>query len=137
MSEQIDNRNVISFSVRGGYFSTTIGARDALAIHTGARGSGNVAVTVIFEETATTTYGENIFIVGSIVEVGNWLPASSVHLSAARYPTWSVTLYLQPGTTFQYKFIRKETDGSVVWESDPNRQVKVASTMQTVTTSWR
>lgn len=36
-----------------------------------------------------------------------------VPLSAAAYPIWGVTLYLQPGTTFQYKFIRKETNGTV------------------------
>jgi hypothetical protein len=76
-----------------------------------------------------------------------------IPLSAANYPIWSVTLYLQPGTTFEYKFVRKETDGrvrgvfylnliylnltQVVWESDPTRQLTVANTPQTVTTSWR
>lgn len=61
------------------------------------------------------------------------------------------------GTTFQYKFIRKETDGSVstappnplrsllttaayqiVWESDPNRQATApASGTSTLSGSWR
>ena len=49
-----------SFSVSGGFFSATINPRDALALHTGARGSERTAVTVAvtLDETATTTYGE-------------------------------------------------------------------------------
>ncbi|KAK2464550.1 hypothetical protein APHAL10511_003408 [Amanita phalloides] len=125
-----------TFSVSKGCFSATIGSRGALAIHTGAKSSGTT-VAVTFDETATTSYGENIFIVGSIPELGSWSPASSVPLSAAAYPIWSTTLYFRPGTTFQYKFIRKETNGTVVWESDPNRQLTVASASQTVSTSWR
>ncbi|KAF8963276.1 glycoside hydrolase [Flammula alnicola] len=134
-----------SFTVSGGTFTATVPARSAIAIHTGAlgtgsgtvsTGSGSVAVT--FQETATTTFGENIFLVGSISQLGTWAPASSIALSAATYPVWSVTVSLPAGTTFQYKFIRKETDGSVVWESDPNRQATVASSgTQTITTSWR
>lgn len=36
-----------------------------------------------------------------------------IALSSANYPTWSVTVTLPANTAFQYKFIRKETDGSV------------------------
>src|ERR1700761_9568549 len=36
-----------------------------------------------------------------------------IPLSAATYPVWSVTVNLPANTLFDYKFIRKETDGSV------------------------
>ena len=36
-----------------------------------------------------------------------------IALSAASYPVWTVNVSLPVGTTFEYKFIRKETDGSV------------------------
>ncbi|KJA26527.1 carbohydrate-binding module family 20 protein [Hypholoma sublateritium FD-334 SS-4] len=139
-----------SITVSGGTFTATVPARSAIAIHTGALGTGGTAtgsgtgtgsttVAVTFQETATTTFGENIFLAGSISQLGTWVPASSIALSAATYPVWSVTVSLPAGTTFQYKFIRKETDGSVVWESDPNRQATVVSsgTTQTIATSWR
>ncbi|KAK0479068.1 glycoside hydrolase family 13 protein [Armillaria luteobubalina] len=133
------------FTVSGGLFTATVPAHSAVAIHTGAIGtgsgsggsSGNVAVT--FSETATTTFGENIFVVGSISQLGNWAPASSIALSPNNYPVWEATVSIPAGTVFQYKFIRKETDGSVVWESDPNRQATVISsgTTQTLSTTWR
>ncbi|KAF9484818.1 glycoside hydrolase [Pholiota conissans] len=135
-----------SFVISSSTFSATVPARSAIAIHTGALGtgsgtgggsSGSVAVT--FQETATTTFGENIFLVGSISQLGNWAPASAIALSSATYPVWSVTVSLPAGTAFQYKFIRKETDGTVNWESDPDRSATVVSsgTTQTITTTWR
>ncbi|KAK0199507.1 glycoside hydrolase family 13 protein [Desarmillaria ectypa] len=133
------------FTVSGGSFTATVPAHGAVAIHTGATGissasggnSGSVAVT--FAETATTTFGENIFVVGSISQLGNWAPASSIALSASNYPVWEVTVNIPVGTAFEYKFIRKETDGSVVWESDPNHDATVVSSgaTQTLTTTWR
>ncbi|KAJ7108322.1 glycoside hydrolase [Mycena epipterygia] len=138
-------------TVSGGSFSATVPARSAIAIHTGALGTGSgpgtssgsgsgssSTVAVTFAETATTTFGENIFLVGSISQLGTWAPASAIPLSAATYPVWSVTVDLPPNTSFQYKFIRIETDGSVVWESDPNRSATTnASGTQTISTSWR
>ncbi|PIL31197.1 hypothetical protein GSI_05895 [Ganoderma sinense ZZ0214-1] len=129
-----------SFTVSGGSFSATVSARDSIAIHTGALGSGSGSsdVVVNFAETATTTFGENIFVVGSISQLGNWDPASAIALSAASYPVWTVSVTIPAGTSFEYKFIRKETDGSVVWESDPNRSDTAPSSgSQTLTTTWR
>ncbi|KAF5378001.1 hypothetical protein D9757_009843 [Collybiopsis confluens] len=135
----------LGITVSGGKFTATVPARSAIAIHTGALGtgsgtgtgsSGTIAVT--FHETATTTLGENIFLAGSISQLGTWDPASSIPLSAATYPVWSVTVNIPANTDFQYKFIRKETDGSVVWESDPNREnFTVSSGSETITSTWR
>ncbi|KAG7090451.1 hypothetical protein E1B28_009567 [Marasmius oreades] len=135
----------VGVAVSGGSFTATIPARSALAIHTGAKGSGgstggsgsggNVAVT--FVETATTVLGENIFLAGSIPELANWDPTSALALSSANYPQWSVTVNIPANTQFEYKFIRKN-GGSVQWESDPNRQGTVASSgSQTITLSWK
>ncbi|KAF8812947.1 glycoside hydrolase family 13 protein [Phlegmacium glaucopus] len=129
------------FTVSKGSFTAIVPARSAVAIHTGALGSGgggSRSVAVTFQETATTTFGENIFLVGSIAELGSWNPSSSIALSAATYPVWSVTISLPANINFTYKFIRKETNGTVVWESDPNMQANiVASGTQTITGSWR
>ncbi|KAG9223428.1 glycoside hydrolase family 13 protein [Pleurotus ostreatus PC15] len=135
----------LSITVAGGSFSATVPARSAIAIHTGATGTGSGngnggsdTVAVTFEETATTTLGENIYLVGSIPQLGVWVPEAAILLSAATYPVWRVTVNIPAGTSFTYKFIRKETDGGVVWESDPNRQLTVgASGTQTVSSSWK
>ncbi|SMR53207.1 unnamed protein product [Zymoseptoria tritici ST99CH_1E4] len=99
---------------------------------------------VLFKEYATTTYGESISVVGSISQLGNWNTNNAVALSAQNYTSssnlWFVDISLPAGTSFQYKYIRKQSDGSVRWESDPNRSYTVPANCKgqaTVTDNWR
>ncbi|THH28893.1 hypothetical protein EUX98_g5312 [Antrodiella citrinella] len=64
----------LSFNVSGGSFVATVPARSAVGIHTGATGEGSELVALDFAETATTQWGENIYLVGSIAQLGNWDP---------------------------------------------------------------
>ncbi|KAF7975500.1 hypothetical protein HWV62_9427 [Athelia sp. TMB] len=101
----------------------------------GGTSSGTVAVT--FSVYAITTYGENIFLTGSIAQLGNWALSTNIPLSSATYPTWTVTLNLPANTAFEYKMIRQETSGAWTWESDPNRSATTASSgSQTITDTW-
>lgn len=127
-----------AFTVKGGTFTANVQARSAIAIHVAAKGTAGATVTVNFAETATTSFGENVFVTGSLPQLGSWNPDSALPLSSAGYPTWTVAVALPPNTAFEYKFLRKETDGSVVWESDPNRAATTpGSGSTTLTTSWR
>jgi hypothetical protein len=114
---------------------------DAVAIHAGSRvtgGSGPTQVQVTFNENATTFFGQNVFVVGSIPALGNWDPARAVPMSAANYPVWSATITLSASTAVQYKYIKKNPDGTVIWESDPNRSVSTpAGGAVTLNDSWR
>lgn len=64
------------------------------------------AIAVTFNEVETTTFGETIYIVGSISELGSWDTGSAIALSAIDYtssdPLWFVTVSLPTGTTFEY-----------------------------------
>ncbi|KAJ5588004.1 uncharacterized protein N7459_003769 [Penicillium hispanicum] len=101
---------------------------------------------VLFKEMVTTSYGENMYISGSIGELGNWNTDDAVALSANEYtssnPLWYVEVTIPIGTFFEYKFIKK-TDGSssVEWEGDPNRSYTVptgcSGTTATVMATWR
>ncbi|KAI0771239.1 glucoamylase [Trametes elegans] len=86
----------------------------------GGGGAGTVAVT--FKVQATTIFGENIFITGSVDALANWSPDNAIALSAANYPIWSVTVNLPADTTVEYKYIRKN-NGQITWESDPNNSI--------------
>ncbi|KAI0289065.1 glycoside hydrolase [Russula brevipes] len=129
----------------GGSLTVTIGPRQAIAVHTGAEGIGASVpeeaqqVSVMFYETATTTFGEHIFVVGSLPELGTGTrPTLYIPLDAVHYPEWAATVYLRPNTTFQYKFIRKEPNGDAVWELGHIRQATTpASGVQSIVTSWR
>ncbi|KAJ8519570.1 hypothetical protein ONZ45_g3478 [Pleurotus djamor] len=133
-----------SVTVSDGSFSVTVPARSAFAIHTGAEGSGTDnndgcgSVAVTFEENAITALGENIFLAGSISQLGTWVPAAAIALSSSNYPVWRATVNLPANTTVQYKFVRKESDGSFIFESGPNRELKTGSSgSQTVSSEWK
>ncbi|CAE7108142.1 unnamed protein product [Rhizoctonia solani] len=103
----------------------------------GSGGSGSGTVAVTFTETATTVYGENIYITGSVDALANWSPDNALLLSSTNYPSWSITVNLPAGTTIQYKFIRKY-NGAVTWESDPNRSITTPSSgTYTENDTWR
>ncbi|KAF8596149.1 alpha-amylase-domain-containing protein [Ceratobasidium sp. AG-I] len=116
-----------SYTVSGGKLTVTVAARSSIALFTGATGSGSSggSASVAFRESAETTYGDNIFVAGSLSQLGTWAPASALALSSASYPTWTLTQSLPAGTTFTYKYLRKTSNGTVVWESDPNRSATV------------
>ncbi|KAF9240108.1 CAZyme family GH15 and CBM20 [Penicillium roqueforti] len=93
------------------------------------------AVAVTFNVIATTVYGQNIKLAGSISELGSWSPSSAIALSSSLYttsnPLWFVTVTLPVGTGFTYKYIQVASDGTITWESDPNLSYTVPTTCGT------
>ncbi|MGH3375197.1 MAG: carbohydrate-binding module family 20 domain-containing protein [Actinoallomurus sp.] len=119
-------------------FQVNPGSAVAIDVAVTGQGGGSGSVQVTFNENATTSLGQNVFVVGSIPALGNWAPASAVALSSANYPTWSGAVALPTGTAFQYKYIKKNTDGSVTWESDPNRAYTTGTgATATINDTWR
>jgi len=101
-----------------GYASSAIGSA-AYTIST-----GTVAVTFQIAN-ANTTFGQNVYVSGSITQLGSWAPASAFALtiqgSGANVP-WKGAINLPPNTVVQYKYI-KWNGSTAVWESGANRQV--------------
>ncbi|KAJ5369544.1 hypothetical protein N7509_014156 [Penicillium cosmopolitanum] len=103
------------------------------------------AVAVTFDVIATTVYGENIKLAGSISALGSWDTSSAIALSASKYTSsnnlWYVTVNLPAGQVFQYKYIRVASSGTITWESDPNLSYTVpaacATTAVTISDTWR
>ncbi|MEV4845466.1 carbohydrate-binding module family 20 domain-containing protein [Micromonospora matsumotoense] len=81
-----------------------------------------------FTVNATTSYGQNVFLVGSVAALGSWNPANAVALSSAAYPLWRATVTLPANTTVDYKYLKKNPDGTVTWESGGNRSATIPST---------
>ncbi|TFK45167.1 glucoamylase [Crucibulum laeve] len=102
----------------------------------GTGGGGGATVAVTFKVSATTVWGESIFLTGSIAELANWSPDNALALNADNYPIWTVTVNIPASATFQYKYIRKYN--GVKWESDPNRQFTApASGSYVINDGWR
>jgi alpha-amylase len=79
------------------------------------------ATAVTFTETAATSTGQNVYVIGSIDALGAWNTANAIPLSAANYPAWSRSVVVPQSTTFQYKYIKKDAAGTITWESGSNR----------------
>lgn len=95
--------------------------------------------TVNFSENATTVYGQNVFLVGSITALGSWNTANAIALSSAAYPYWKTTLTLPASTYFEYKYIKKDASGTVIWEGSTNRTYTTGGcgTTATLNDTWR
>ncbi|KAF9460753.1 glycoside hydrolase family 15 protein [Collybia nuda] len=129
---------------------TTLGAREGVVpVSWGAKGltvpstcergggGGGGTVAVTFKVQATTTFGENIYVTGSVDALVNWSPDNALILSAATYPIWSITINLPASTSIEYKYIRK-FNGAITWESDPNRKFTTpAAGSFTLNDSWK
>ncbi len=56
---------------------------------------------------ATTTSGQNVYVVGNIPELGNWNTANAIKMTPSSYPTWKTTIALPQGKAIEFKFIKK------------------------------
>ncbi|CAL9371643.1 Alpha-amylase [Streptomyces sp. enrichment culture] len=132
-----------------GQFTATLGADTALALHTGATsctdpGGGDpgeepgTTIGASFSVDATTVWGENIYVTGNKPELGDWNPADALKLDPAAYPVWKLDVALPAGTSFEYKYLRKDASGKVTWESGANRTATVPSSGRTLLSdTWR
>jgi len=77
-------------------------------------------VAATFNVTAGfTTWGQSVYVVGSIPELGSWNPAAAVPLktTSSTFPTWTGSVSLPPNTYVEYQYIVKNANGTVAnWE---------------------
>ncbi|MYZ34970.1 MULTISPECIES: carbohydrate-binding module family 20 domain-containing protein [unclassified Streptomyces] len=143
-----DVQNGRAVTVNGsGQFTATLGPNTAVALHTGARtctgGGGGTdpgpgASGASFGVNATTQLGQNIYVTGNQAALGNWNTGSALKLDPAAYPVWKLDVALPAGTSFEYKYLRKDAAGAVTWESGANRTATVpASGKVTLNDTWR
>ncbi|MDG9688778.1 carbohydrate-binding module family 20 domain-containing protein [Streptomyces sp. DH17] len=131
-----------------GQFTATLGGNTALALHTGATSCSDTGpgpdpdpeakAGASFSVDATTAWGENIYVTGDNAALGSWNPAAALKLDPATYPVWKLDVALPAGTSFAYKYLRKDASGNVTWESGGNRTATVPSGGKTLLSdSWR
>lgn len=97
---------------------------------------------VIFHVTANTVLGENVYIVGSLPELGSWDPDKCTEaMMSPDYPEWFLPVSVPAGTAFEFKFIKKDAQGNVIWESGNNHTFTSAAgssaTADTQMYTWR
>jgi alpha-amylase len=136
-----------------GNVALTAPAFGAAAIHVGAMASTGATppppppppttVSVTFNEAADTFFGQNIFVTGSINELSNWSTSNPVPLAwisgQGTRGNWRATLALPASTHVEYKYIKKDGNNNVIWESGANRvlQTGAGGTSQTTSDAWK
>ncbi|MFF4254828.1 carbohydrate-binding module family 20 domain-containing protein [Streptomyces sp. NPDC001663] len=85
------------------------------------------ATDVTFNEYATTDWGTNVYVVGSVASLGSWNTSDAIPLSSESYPTWSKLVIVPKSTAFTYKYVKKDSSGNVTWESGTNRSYTTGS----------
>lgn len=92
--------------------------------------NGQNAVRFIVKN-ASTEYGQSIYLVGNCLELGNWDVSKAVGPfynateTIAAYPDWFFDVSVPKGFDLEYKFIKKDAAGNVVWESGANHKYTV------------
>lgn len=92
-----------------------------------------------------TKVGQDVFLSGSIPQLGAWDTGKALPLSAGKYtaakPLWYVFERMRAGVSFEYKYLVKTADGAaIVWESGSNRRFDVPASCEvsvSVDDEWR
>ncbi|WBO85734.1 alpha-amylase [Hymenobacter yonginensis] len=84
-----------------------------------------------------TVSGQDVYVLGSTAQLGAWNTANAIKLSGASFPVWKGTINLTSGTSVQYKYIRKDAAGNVLYEGGANRTFTPTGTSQTRTETWQ
>ncbi|WP_341678320.1 carbohydrate-binding module family 20 domain-containing protein [Niveibacterium sp. SC-1] len=101
--------------------------------------TGGTTASVTFNVSASVVSGQSVYVLGSIPALASWNTANALALASTGTSNWSKTLELPPSTSFEYKYIKKDSAGNVTWESGSNRVVTsaAAGVAQTLNDSWK
>jgi alpha-amylase len=99
-------------------------------------------VDVTFQTTHTTEWGESVWVVGSLKELGEWSTDGAFMLTGSSQGSttaWSGTISLPANQGVGFKFVKLQVDGTPAWEEDPDRGLDTPSCGESAITaggSW-
>ncbi|WP_245808115.1 alpha-amylase family glycosyl hydrolase [Deinococcus hopiensis] len=120
-----------SATVTNGKLPVTLPAGSMGIYVAGSSGTGGGGTSVTFQVSASTFYGQGVYLSGNTAELGSWNVASALNMTpsgcSGSVCTWKTTVSLTPGAALQFKFIKKPGDNGagVTWEGGSNRTYAV------------
>ncbi len=99
-------------------------------------------IPVVFTvRNASTSWGQNIYLTGSVQELGNWSTDTDQiwgPFLCPNYPEWYMVASVPAGQTIQFKFLKIDSNGNVVWEGGNNHTYTVpTSGTGNITVDWQ
>ncbi|CAJ1335775.1 unnamed protein product, partial [Effrenium voratum] len=90
--------------------------------------AGTMPAKLIFTVKSETHFGQTTKIIGSDPTMGGWCVDKAMPLTtdASTYPLWvgEAELDITEGQSLEYKFVKVQPDGNVVWEPGNNRLLR-------------
>ncbi|WP_437581509.1 glycoside hydrolase family 15 protein [Sorangium sp. So ce887] len=83
---------------------------------------------VVFNATATTVVGQHVYVTGNTAALGSWNTDLGIPVDPRSYPVWTNRANLPASSALQYKYYRKNANGTVTWESLPGGSNRTMST---------
>lgn len=100
-----------------------------------------VPVTFTVNNASPTSSGDNIYLSGSVSELGSWSSSRSVAIGpmfTPDYPNWFTTASVPACTTVQFKFVKITSGGVSTWEGGTNHSYTTpCSGTGSVTVNWQ
>ena len=89
-------------------------------------------VPVVFTNTTGTVFGQSVFVLGSVAELGSWQPANAIKMMPGNCSgsncLWSVTIGIPEGVNYEYKFVKRNdctnclgNGANIIYEAVANR----------------
>ncbi|CAN5903900.1 hypothetical protein BH11MYX3_BH11MYX3_21510 [soil metagenome] len=94
--------------------------------------AGSIATTISLKGLEVAV-GEQVMMCGGLSELGDWDPEKARPLTREG-ELWSTTIKLAPDAEVSFKFLRRDAEGKVVWETGDNRSVTAAKPLDA---TWR
>ncbi len=85
---------------------------------------------------ANTVTGQSVYVTGSRWELGKWDTAYYPPKLSYANGTWTGTIYIGANRTYEFKAIKKNGSGQVIWEGGANQTWTVPTTGGTYTWNW-
>ncbi|GAB4518778.1 MAG: hypothetical protein Tsb0013_22850 [Phycisphaerales bacterium] len=83
--------------------------------------------TVVFEVTQATTFGQSVFVLGDIPELGAGDLTRAVKLEPSTYPTWRIAVSIPEGVAYTYRYyVRADGPGQT---SSPTNGTPVSAVL--------
>ncbi|TBR40969.1 glycosyl hydrolase family protein [Marinomonas agarivorans] len=100
--------------------------------------SGNKVTGQFTCSNGSTYFGQSVYAIGNVAELGNWNIASAIKLDPSNYPTWTGTIDLPANTNVEWKCLKRDENNAnagVVWQSGSNNSIQTGNAGSSVSTS--
>jgi len=89
--------------------------------------------TVIFNVSARTLFGEQVYVTGNCKALGNWDPDQALLLrtDSQSFPMWSISAALESHTNIEYKYFTRDLE-----MGKPNWELFIANRKLYITSLW-